>query len=86
MPLNSIRFLLILFSFALSIFALFNFKFHYVSINSDSETVEEETHVLSFKFHYVSINSEMFQLLKNGMENFKFHYVSINSVKITNCV
>ena len=62
------------------------FKFHYVSINSDSETVEEETHVLSFKFHYVSINSEMFQLLKNGMENFKFHYVSINSVKITNCV
>ena len=33
------------------------FKFHYVSINSDSETVEEETHVLSFKFHYVSINS-----------------------------
>ena len=54
------------------------FKFHYDSINSMIQKLEEENGK-KFKFHYDSINSIIFTAIPGAFILFKFHYDSINS-------
>ena len=76
--LNSIMFLLIPQKWRIYEQSNANFKFHYVSINSDLRG-PNTFRFSSFKFHYVSINSDISGQSPVISYCFKFHYVSINS-------